>query len=373
MTYYEKYLKYKNKYMTLRNQLGGNNIKIIDIETNREYVVENRTKLELHLNKLIQENKLGIFTRDELAHIGDLLYYRNRGDIELSKIKYDEMMQIIESIDNPQFVKKEVGLPEIDKSEPTNDVGLRLLRELGLKNEYYDNSEKSIQDRLYFLNGYFNYDKKKAIITFNEEKQRYHTYLKELDDKLKRTRLEIKYDKEHIMTNYKGRSTMSQYSDRLIYKEIMPINKSITVNTANILFCIDFIEKCQNIIAHFNSKRFDKYRIKFVNIYPKLIILNKSPDTLSFGYLMEVVDGVTVREFKEQNEKEFNDIIIPAIHSLVDALTELDFLITDFALDNIMWNTGTKTLTYIDINPRSLERRTEAQQFNEGVKYQPLN
>ena len=52
MTYYEKYLKYKNKYMMLRNQLGGNNIKIIDIETNREYVVENRTKLELHLNKL---------------------------------------------------------------------------------------------------------------------------------------------------------------------------------------------------------------------------------------------------------------------------------------------------------------------------------
>jgi hypothetical protein len=373
MTYYEKYLKYKNKYMMLRNQLGGNNIKIIDIETKREYIVENRIKIETQLNKLIQENKLGIFTRDELMHIGDLLYYGNRGDIELSKIKYDEMMQIIESIDNPQFVKKEVELPEIDKSEPTNDVGLRLLRELGLKNKYYDNSEKSIKDRLYFLNGFFNNDKKKAIITFNEEKLKYHTYLKELDDKLKRTAIKIKYDKEHIMTNYKDRSTMSEYSDMLIYKEIMPINKSITVNTANILFCIDFIEKCQNIIANFNSKHFDKYKIKFVNILPKLIILNKSPDTLSFGYLMEVVDGITVRDFKEQNEKEFNDIIIPAIHSLVDTLTELDFLIMDFALDNIMWNTATKTLTYIDINPLSFERRTEAQQFNEGVKYQPLN
>lgn len=87
---------------------------------------------------------------------------------------------------------------------------------------------------------------------------------------------------------------------------------------------------------------------------------------------MEYVDGKTVREFKKDNEEIYQKIILSAINDLIDKLSSKNFLIIDFALDNIMWNNETKTLTYIDINPRSFNRKDFDIDINKKVKNQPL-
>ena len=131
-------------------------------------------------------------------------------------------------------------------------------------------------------------------------------------------------------------------------------------------FSYESLFKYYKFIMDCNKLNIDKdydgiYKLHFVTV-PLKVIFSIKNDYIVMGYLMEVVEGHTIRKIKTQFLEYWKlnkELIKTALHSLVEVLTENQFLIVDFNDDNVMWNMQTNTLTYIDISVRSFTRPDE--------------
>ena len=135
--------------------------------------------------------------------------------------------------------------------------------------------------------------------------------------------------------------------------------------------------KALNDMVNYDNKGIDitdkfkykEYNIDIVNIHNNIVIIGKD-----IGYSMDLVHGKTLQDFKSDvNYKEKKEIIKNAIKSLIDRLTQIDFLVYDLHLDNLMWDNDTNTLSLIDITENSFGRkRHEIVSNNETAKYDIL-
>lgn len=383
---YQKYLKYKNKYLKLKLQYGGqyrilsDGIRKIIFETRPEAI-----QLELKLNKAPS----GLITKERLSELGDLLFYEKYPvDIKVTPQEIDFISELLNKPSLPVLEVPKLKLlpvtPIIQK--PTEIIkkeegSLKLLGKLNLNIGYLTNTSLWQEKRLREIMDYFEkYQNKKitlqeAMEIFQSEKNKTNESLIKLDSKLKVTDLTIKYDPSYKPSGIEGHHLLGKYFDKeegktYIYKEIKTLSKKIELEdySAQIQKSIEFVESCRKIYFKESS---DGVTVEFVKVSPKLIISDKDSETVLIGYLMEEVKGMTVRKFRQINEEEYESTILPAIQKLIDELTDREFLIIDFALDNIMWDPETKTLTYIDISERSFEEPDKARAENMYVKYMP--
>jgi hypothetical protein len=244
----------------------------------------------------------------------------------------------------PPAQVSEYDLPVIDETEITEGEGINLLKNIGLNIGYYNYSSEQNKKRINFLRDFLKINKGDAIKIFNEEKKRSIKDLKKLDKLIKKSKIKIEIAKSEnfILKNYEGRKGMSIYNyngkSYILKIETFSLYKD-TFSLSDIFLCYDFIQNCLDMKKYFLEYS-GPFNIDFVTVLPILMIV-KEHDIVSFGYLMEIVPGVTVRRAGYIPKEE--------IDALIDELTYNHFLIKDFALDNIIWNSDTKTLTYIDI------------------------
>lgn len=259
--------------------------------------------------------------------------------------------------------------------------GIELLDFLGLKKFYYNIDDKFIRDRIDFIKQYTENDEEKAEKIFDEEKEKSLSVLYELTRILKTTDIKIIYDETFEPEIFHGRSNMSKYNYEgieYIYKEFteIKINNDILITgfVINLINLFRFINNMNLFYFNENIEIKDiKYTISIIRLLNRILIF-KQNGYYKVGYLMEDIDGIDVRKYKESNPDEYYEIIIPAIHSLIDYLTDKKFLIIDFALDNVMWIPSTKTLVLIDINHTSFYRQREAELYNlDQKKYDYYN
>jgi hypothetical protein len=414
VNFYEKYLKYKTKYFELQKMIGGEpqfNITIIDDDENK-IVIDHLNFLKNFVRKVDMLIKLKDFTNgftdETIQTIRDLNneFINIISDNETKGIKIEDITKkinnqemillynLIRSAFGVSYIKKEkisspivsnpVSLPKsllpkpvvaeqrynsfgIDIREILDGEGIKFLKQIGLNKGYYNFSSEQNQKRIKYIQNYLNTDYESAIEIFNDEKNKCIKNLRKLDKLIKSSpiKIEIVKDENIIENKYKGRNNMKiyNYNDKpYIFKTLKSYYKeNEIVELKEIFDCYEFIHNCIDIYFLKNKGSFN---IQFVKVLPRLMVVMEH-DKVSFGYLMEIVPGETVRELKKLG----NEIPIGAIQELIEELTDNNFLIIDFALDNIIWDNETHTLTYIDVNQSSFNRYEEAHKYNDDIMY----
>jgi len=146
-----------------------------------------------------------------------------------------------------------------------------------------------------------------------------------------------------------------------IYKNINFIKfNTFELNINSINNYYNFIKSCNLISKSFPEIiKFDDTNnviIDFVFIH-NIIIFSKYNNDFNVGYLMDKINGKTLRDI-ELNTINKNKIIFSLV-KLGEKLSFLNFLIVDLNDDNIMWNDESNTLTLIDISISSFNKNNE--------------
>ena len=242
-----------------------------------------------------------------------------------------------------------------------------------------------IQKRLEFLFKYTNNDYDKTIDIYNKDKKRARDYYNKLNgiyDQYKTYFINTLILNQVDKTNKSYRENMGKinlYNKEYMYKQYDNDTIDTTFGVDRILDCYEFIDNSNKIYFNIsdtieNNGQSITINIKFVEI-PKIILFSLNNNHINYGYLMEIVDGNTIRDIISNDRTYWNkneEVIKSAIYLLIDTLTDKTFLINDFAYDNIMWDKKTNTLTYIDITKSSFNRN-EASYDNYYVKEQVRN
>ena len=223
---------------------------------------------------------------------------------------------------------------------------------------------ENISERLYFLkNLYNNYDE--AVITFNKEKSSSRKLFLKLESIYSKFKtyfiktLNLDYSKSNGHSNVGIINLEETY---YFYKELENLSFSID----DILKYYKFIENCNKIkidtIYIYNDIY---YNIHFVTI-PCYIIFSisqiKDKTSICLGYLMEIIDGLTINQIKNNHSVYYktNKVLIEHdFYNMVAKLTEQQFLLNDLHGDNLMWDMKTNTLSLIDISINSFNRESE--------------
>ena len=220
-----------------------------------------------------------------------------------------------------------------------------------------------------------NYDE--TINLFNKDKENAITYYNKLNtiyDQFKTYFINNLVLNQVDRTNKSYRENMGKIildHKEYMYKQFDSDTIEITLGLDRILSCYEFINNCNKIYFNIsNSIEINgqniTVNIKFVEI-PKIILFSLNNNLINYGYLMEIVDGNTIRDIILNDRIYWNkneDIIKNAIYLLIDNLTSRNFLINDFAYDNIMWDKNTNTLIYIDIMYTSFNRKEAINENN---------
>ena len=376
--WYDKYNKYKKKYLDLKNKslsggIDNNNIGYYE-RLEKERQEERERERQEERDRIRQE------ARDEDKKSA------NRGNPPQHKI-------IIKTPPNPQnpFNKSDMGLIQqeeeiqIDFSKIQNQNKIiynnpenyeidGLLDRLGQNFGYLTDSMDDIKKRIIFLNR-ITHNLNDAYKIYNEEK----------------ANMEKDYDKlidlylySNIFTHYYPSLELTKLSESKDNVGIIKLDKKDVVykrlNTLidNVVPELDKLNKSYEFVKMYNDKKrefhmydtkYKEYNIDIVNIHNNIVIIGKD-----IGYSMDLVHGKTLQDFKSDvNYKEKKEIIKNAIKSLIDRLTQIDFLVYDLHLDNLMWDDNTNTLTLIDITENSFGRkRHEIVSNNETAKYDIL-
>jgi hypothetical protein len=245
----------------------------------------------------------------------------------------------------------------------------KLVNLLGCKG-YTLEDKDWIQKRLeqLFIYTHENYDE--TIKIFNKDKEYAITYYNKLNSIYNQFKT---YFINNLVLNQVDRTNRS-YRENMgkvildhkeyMYKQFNSDAIEITLGLERILNCYEFIDNCNKI--YFNISNSIKINgqnitvnIKFVEI-PKIILFSLNNNRINYGYLMEIVNGTTIRDIILNDRTYWNeneDIIKKTIHLLIDKLSSINYLIDDMQYDNIMWNKQTNTLTYIDISYNSFNRK----------------
>ena len=369
-----KYINNKNKYLQLKKnskielkpQIGGLYKTIYS--SNRVIELKDRDDaLNLEMKVNISEN----MTRERKLVIGDFLFYTKGDNISVTENEMDVLVNLHQSpqpddrmspvSQSQQPITQNDNINE-DEIKVIDDLDTdKLLKLIGLNIGYNGNNKYWFDQRIKDIREYFSSSNKKdldkfVLDVFNNEKINSHESKKKLDEKLLENNIKLVFAQNYRPTGFKNRSKMGIYVDddgkTYIYKELQKFNKTLDLTNfpENILKCYEFIENCQ--IAYFLETT-ESSTIEFIKIEKKLIICNNDNKNISIGYLMEKLEGDTVRDFKKNNTEYYETTIKPTILRLIDKLTAINFLIDDFALDNVMWDNKIKKLTYIDISPHS--------------------
>ena len=402
MDFKDKYFKYKNKYLKLKKQIGGGNIKIIKESDNQEIIINNKSislQMEILVNKV---NKVKKKMTDSVK-LGDFLYnFTDNSEIKLNDTDFyiiniifkkstgigltleeenflNELFGIKkvttvaeEKVDTTLFFNYEYINPIPDSLRVTEiDTLFSLLFSLyksqSFKTDdtvaYYIPISKLIENRLYFLRQYstqnpilvFNKEKKNEMDAFNLLKKIYSSF-----DTLFVKSLIIDYSKS---IGYENTGIINLDGNPYFYKKLNTLSDS-PVGANSILKIYKFIKDCNNLnIDKEYIYNDNKYNLHFVRV-PLKVILSINKDQIDIGYLMEIVKGDTIREIKRKDSKYWKSneqLIKTALHSLVVVLTTKKFFILDLNDDNVIWDKESNTLTYIDINVNSFLRPDKLQ------------
>jgi len=405
MDYKNKYLKYKKKYTDLKNrsnQTGGVKIIVNRDDSSQRISIKDRfisTNIELLVNQIpieILENRkeLGEFFFDFYSepNIKDL----NNNDFKIIDIIFKKITRVatqeeLDFLDNILGVTAKpvaeavVEVAEVAETEKVNDEpimhytyinpipdsmrvpDLNILFSLFFSIDdqtfndlnyiaYFFNTRELITKRLSFLKSYgipnpiniFNKEKKMTVDTFIEINKIYPSF-----ETIFIKDLKIDYSKSDGHKN----TGIIILDKPYFYKELDFFTLK-TMDIFKIFKHYKFILDCNNMNI---DTDYGNYKLHFVTV-PLKIIFSIRNDQFIIGYLMEVVEGYTVRQIKRKFIEYWtknSEIIKTALHTLVEKLTEKQFLIVDFNDDNVMWNIETNTLTYIDISQRSFIRQDE--------------
>jgi hypothetical protein len=398
MNYTNKYFKYKKKYSDLKkkiNQIGGNkcdeytiinknnndNIKVISrdmsisIENeinkiNTDYLKTKRSLGDFFYNFPnmpciieLDENDYNIvyiiFKKINYSASKNELDFLNNIYLDFFKKKEPEKENI--NINNMQVIKYEYidEIPEfliIDKIDTLLSLLISLNRQ-SFDNltlfiiAYYVNTQDLINKRLSYIKST---GCQTPIKIFNEEKIKKYLFYEKLSkiyslfETIFIKNLELDNSKSN---GHPNTGLLTIFDEKFFYKDLMIFEIDV-LSIEKIFELYMFVLDCNNMNI---DENFVNYNIRFVNVPLKIIFSSKN-DFIYVGYLMENVDGYTLRDIKKHfnNYWETNkENIKNALHTLVDKLTNKQFLIVDFNDDNVIWNMNTNTLTYIDISQQS--------------------
>jgi len=384
--WYNKYLKYKNKYLNLKMNGGINEYdNIINTGYYEEKKKErDRTKQEEkqeERDRIKQEDKQEEKDRIKQEERDKDRASANRGKPPGKKFitklppHNPDDFRLLEEEEKINIDISKINLePIISTDIKTYEIN-RLLNSLGQNFGYLTDSKTDAEQRIKFL---FNYTQNldEAYKLYNQEKKN----MKEDYEKLFNL-----YSFSNINTHYYKQIEMSELSESydnigiikldgkdVVYKELDYLNKNVVPQLDRINQSYEFVKMCIDKKKEFDSrnKTFDysgeQYNINFVNIHNNIVITNNG----IIGYTMDLVKGKRLEDFKSHKEfKSKKEIIIKAIEALIDRLTDIEFLINDLHLRNLMWDDETNTLTLIDITPNSFNRNiNEVKINNETVK-----
>jgi len=404
MDFKDKYFKYKDKYLKLKlkKQIGGGNIKIIKMSDNQEIIINDRaisSKMEIFVNKVEKKmtngfelgNLLFNFTDNSEIKLNDndfniinIIFKKITISLtseeenflnELLGIKKVTTVAEEEKVDTTLFFKYEYINPIPDSLIVTEiDTLFSLLFSLdkyqlfssNMTVAYYIPSPELIEIRLKFLSHFgiqdrvlvFNKEKKDTENKYNELKKIYSSF-----ETLFIKSLTIDYSKSDEHTNV---GIIILDGNPYFYKKLN--TESInTLDPTSLLRNYKFIKACNKFnIDNEYTYEDNKYKLHFVSV-PLKVIFSIDKDFINIGYLMEIVEGDTIRKIKKEDNTywKLNETLIKtALHKLVDVLTKKKFLIVDLNDDNVMWNKETETLTYIDIDVQSFLRPDEVHYNN---------
>ena len=390
--YYKKYLKYKHKY---KNQVGASNKdkKFIFNETNYLIIPAKDTiSLEREINKLKTTESLNYERKTEL---GDLLYYNTIDQLDVSleelnmlKDLYNEVLSGTSNVEQNLSSSDDIDYSLIDNAEIVPIISIRCIDEQNINRitsldlminlidsriGYFTSDLEFVKNRIDEIKNHIKGTIQEAIEVFNKEKKSEQTKYDEIKSIF--SGFENYYTNNLQLENLSGtnyRKNMGKIminSKQYMYKIFSTYFKNtIFHNLTDILNLYKFIINCNKsyflkIYKNINKNKY--YRVEFIKI-PKIIIFTKN----DIGYLMNFVEGVTVRDLIKNNNRYWLDnkeLIKEAICNLIDNLTLKEILIIDFAYDNVMWDIDSNKLTYIDIQSNAFGRKTELDS-NENVK-----
>ena len=387
-------MKYYHKF----NLIGGN----ISIKAGSEILVLNQSeqsKLETKINLSTQ------FDRTRQGEIGDFLYYNTIGVLEVTpeefKILYNlhnginsDSVEIgaassVESDIISDSISSEIRSDEIRSDEivPFIDVNYiihgrtninvieslnHLINILNLRNGYLINDKDWNTRRLSELDAFFKKNKivdTTDILLFNKEKLSIIDIYRNLNEMYNMFTTyyinNIVLEQDLHLTSYRSSMGKININDKTyMYKVFNQIPFNTTLKSLDEFY--NFIYNCNTLYFHDD---FDDYIITMVQI-PMICVFSKNHKYITCGYLMDIVEGDTVRDIITNYPFYWDEnkiLIKTAILSLIGKLSSINYIITDFAYDNIMWNMETNTLTFIDIGNNF--NKPNASDVNSDVYY----
>jgi hypothetical protein len=307
MNFKDKYLKYKKKYLKLKNQIGG-------VNTGSTLVIE--TETETGPNEINEPDTTSFFTYTYINPIPESF-------IVLPTI--DNLFSLLFSLDEFQTFY------------------------LNLFASYYMPSPNLIKDRLEYITSQkpdgtnaisiYNKEKKEIMDAFNSFKEIYSSF-------------QTLFIKNLQIVN----GIISLDENSYFYK----ILDSLSINAINankLLKYYKFIMACYNFnIDKEYTYEGTKYKLYFVKVPLKVIFSIRDENFIDYGYLMEFVEGDTIKKIKEDLEywKLNQNLFMAAIFQLVRELeTKEQFKPMYFnAIEHVIWDKNKNTLIYIDIDVR---------------------
>lgn len=393
MSYQDKYIKYKKKYIDLKNQLGSGKDKTFSDGVRKLTVIaSDNIPLELLVNHIDTK----ILSQDRQRFLGDRLFYNDIVNIDITSNELDILANLYKQIrpeavadfnlpDNP--VSSSAALPPSDEIDyklvdNTNIVPYSAIRvddsinhitSLDLMINLINQRKSYLTDDLMFVESRikelkeYKGNTKDAIELFNREKNTTRTMYEKIKSLFSDFR---NYFMNNLIVEPLVGDSYRRHMGKIIIDSIPYIYKRNSILSTRpkfhsldeILNLYEFIINCNN--AYFNENH-QRYSVEFVKI-PKIIIYTKE----EIGYVMNIVVGSTVRDLIKNDGAywiEHKELIKKAIYMLIDNLTKRKVLVRDFAYDNIMWDKDTNKLTYIDIMPSAFNRHAELD-MNESVK-----
>jgi hypothetical protein len=263
-----------------------------------------------------------------------------------------------------------------------------LINLVGQRFGYLTGSEEDAEKRFNFLLDYNKNDEYKAYKIYNEESEQiqkdydilekifnksrgvYNTYFYNYDDEFKQTYMrKIEgVDKSNVKILNLGGFEKRE----VIYKDFDYVSNEVSPQLYRINEVYKFVESCKRIKQNIDQN-FEDFSIKVVDVQD--VIFLKESKKCTIGYTMEKVDGMTLEQIRrndplyyQQNRQKF----LEALKHIFSKLTDNNFLINDFHLDNVMWDYKTNTLTLIDITPTSFREehyQGEIMDNNRGLIY----
>jgi hypothetical protein len=318
--------------------------------------------------------------------ICDFLFFTEGDNINVTEFEMDVLLKLHQS-PKPDYRMSPVSQSQqpITENDNINEDEIKakddldtdkLFKLIGLNIGYNGNNENWFKQRIIDIRKYYSSSNKNdldkiVLDVFENEKKETHESKKKLDEKILENNIKLVFAQNYRPNKFKDRIKMGIYVDddgkTYIYKELQKFDKTfyLTNFSKKILECYEFVENCQ--LAYFLETT-EESTIEFVKIEKKLIICNNDNKNISIGYLMEKLEGDTVWDFIENDINYYYTTIKPTILRLIEKLTAINFLINDFALDNVMWDNKKKKLTYIDISTNSFGKdKNEVLDNNEYV------